>query len=64
MTAPTRAELSLIAARQPTPDERAGMVWFNGLTEGERRTRSTWQSAPWPADAWNVFKRAGLQEPG
>lgn len=45
--------------QEPTPDERAGMEWWNGLDETARRY---WMieagNSGRAADAWETFKRA------
>lgn len=56
--------------RQPTADERAGMEWWNSLTEPERAEAlkaAGWKSGgaytPSAADAWALHKkRTGLEE--
>lgn len=57
-------------SRQATADERAGMEWWNSMTEAERaealkaagwRSGGTW--TPSAADAWALHKkRLGLKE--
>jgi len=53
-----------VEPRQPTTDERAGMQWWNALSETERaaaleaagwRPGGTW--TPSAADAWAVHKK-------
>ena len=45
--------------REPTADERAGMVWWNALSEAERLR---WMHAAGDtgiaADAWTAYQRA------
>jgi len=59
--------------RPPTADERAGMEWWNSMTEAERaealeaagwRSGGTWNTwTPSAADAWAQHKkRLGLEE--
>jgi hypothetical protein len=50
--------------RQPTADERAGMQWWNSMTEAERARAlevAGWKpggtSTPSAADAWAAHKR-------
>lgn len=59
--------------RQPTADERAGMQWWNQLTEAQRAAalkEAGWTprsaDAPSVADAWAHFKKVGrsLRHPG
>ena len=56
--------------REPTPDEAAGMAWWNSRTEAERakaleaagwRAGGTW--TPSPADAWALYKKASRSIP-
>jgi hypothetical protein len=55
--------------KEPTMDERAGMTWWNSLSEQERggalvaagwRSGATW--TPSAADAWAYHKESGRQE--
>lgn len=45
----------------PSADERAGIAWWNALTQ---RERSAWMEKAGNtgvvADAWEAFKRSGL----
>jgi hypothetical protein len=43
--------------REPTPDERAGMDWWNSLDKSERRHWFNLAKANSPAEAWAMFKR-------
>ena len=43
--------------REPTPDEQAGMNWWNGLTETERAHWLRQAGSAAPANAWEAFKR-------
>jgi hypothetical protein len=45
--------------REPTPDETAGVVWWNSLSEGERAAWLARAGTAIPADAWAAFKRFG-----
>ncbi|WP_413168805.1 hypothetical protein [Burkholderia latens] len=47
--------------RQPTPDERAGMDWWNGLSEGERLEWLLRSRGDRAVDAWEAYKRAAQQ---
>jgi hypothetical protein len=55
--------------RPPTADEQAGIDWWNGLTEAQRREAlcaAGWRSGgtwtPSAADAWALHKsRLGLE---
>lgn len=47
--------------RQPTPDERAGMTWWNGLAEPERASWLSAAGSAVAADAWGAFKAARPQ---
>lgn len=55
---------------EPTDDERAGMAWWNALTEAERREwldRASAGGRRWdasPADAWREYKRAAAAQGG
>lgn len=44
--------------REPTPDELAGMAWWNALTESERRMWLRAANTATPADAWAYFKKS------
>lgn len=46
--------------RDPSPDERAGMDWWNGMTEAERGEWLTLSKGESVADAWVFFKKAEL----
>ena len=48
--------------RQPTPDERMGMTWWNALPKDKRRRWLTGDSAQTPAEAWAMFKRGERHE--
>jgi hypothetical protein len=43
--------------RQPTPDEQAGMDWWNALTEAERAYWLRTADTATPAEAWDAFKQ-------
>ncbi|TIV92525.1 MAG: hypothetical protein E5V85_28495 [Mesorhizobium sp.] len=45
--------------REPSPDETAGMVWWNSLTEGDRADWLARAGSAVPADAWATYKRSG-----
>jgi hypothetical protein len=45
--------------REPTPDETAGMVWWNSLTEADRTAWLARAGSAVPADAWVAYKRLG-----
>lgn len=45
--------------REPTPDETAGMVWWNSLTEADRAAWLAQAGSAVPADAWVAYKRLG-----
>ncbi|MER8758115.1 hypothetical protein NKH69_20920 [Mesorhizobium sp. M0976] len=45
--------------REPTPDETAGMVWWNSLTESDRAGWLARAGSAVPADAWAAYKRLG-----
>ena len=46
------------AAEKPTPDERAGMDWWNALTEAERSLLAAHVAdTATPAEAWDAFKQ-------
>lgn len=40
----------------PTPWEEAGMAWWNGLTEADRRYWCFAATTAVPAEAWQYFK--------
>jgi hypothetical protein len=44
--------------RKPTPDESAGMTWWNGLTKQQRAEWLERAGSAIPAHAWAEFKRA------
>lgn len=41
-----------------TPDQLAGMTWWNGLSEADRRFWLACAVSAVPGDAWEAFKRA------
>ncbi len=43
--------------RNPTPDEFAGIAWWNALTEAERAKWLAQAGTAVPADAWAEYKR-------
>ena len=45
--------------REPTPDETAGMVWWNSLSETDRADWLARAGSAVPADAWGAYKRSG-----
>ncbi|MER8753310.1 hypothetical protein NKH57_29495 [Mesorhizobium sp. M1050] len=45
--------------RQPTPDETAGMVWWNSLDEADRAAWLARAGSAVAADAWMAYKRLG-----
>ena len=45
--------------REPTPDETAGMAWWNSLTEADRADWLARAGSAVPADAWAAYKRDG-----
>ena len=45
--------------RVPTPDETAGMVWWNSLAETDRAAWLGQADSAVPADAWAAYKRLG-----
>ncbi len=45
--------------REPTPDEREGMAWWNGLTEASRARWLSLSNTATPATAWAEHKRRG-----
>lgn len=45
--------------REPTPDETAGIVWWNSLTEANRAAWLARAGSAVPADAWAAYKRIG-----
>lgn len=47
---------------EPTPDETAGMVWWNSLTESDRAAWLARAGSAVPADAWAAYKRLGNVE--
>ena len=57
-----REDLAMnIHDRAPTPDEQAGMSWWNALSEGERRRKLDdlidLKKEPTVANAWEIEKR-------
>jgi len=44
--------------REATDDERAGMDWWNALSESERAEWLARAGSAKPADAWAAYKRA------
>ena len=51
-------------ASNPTPDDRAGMNWWNRLPRHSRRYWLTRAGSARPVDAWRCFKSAyGLPDP-
>jgi hypothetical protein len=48
--------------REPTIDESAGMMWWNGLTDVERGRWLEIAHSTVPADAWAAVKRAQVEE--
>jgi len=49
----------MIAEREPTADELAGMAWWNALSDDERGRWLRLADSAVPADAWERFKAAG-----
>ncbi len=51
--------------RESTDDERAGMAWWNSLSESERARWLAAASSAKPADAWAAFKatQGGIDGP-
>ncbi|RWB51883.1 MAG: hypothetical protein EOQ42_24755 [Mesorhizobium sp.] len=45
--------------REPTPDETAGMVWWNSLAESDRAAWLARADSAVPADAWATYQRLG-----
>lgn len=45
--------------RKPTPDETAGMVWWNSLTEADRAAWLARAGSAVPAEAWAAYQRLG-----
>lgn len=45
--------------REPTPDETAGIVWWNSLAESDRAAWLARADSAVPADAWAAYKRLG-----
>lgn len=43
---------------EPTDDERAGMEWWNKLSEQDRAAWLAAARSARPADAWDAYKRA------
>lgn len=61
MSTVNSAENTRSLDRKPTPDERMGMAWWNGMTPQERiaalRTAATPENPhPSPAEAWETWK--------
>lgn len=48
--------------RRPTDDERAGMAWWNGLSETMRQYWCELSGSSVAANAWAWFKRARPEE--
>ena len=48
--------------REPTPDETAGMVWWNSLAVSDRTAWLARAGSAVPADAWAAYKRLGNVE--
>ncbi|MER8377252.1 hypothetical protein [Mesorhizobium sp. M1406] len=48
--------------QEPTPDETAGMVWWNSLAESDRAAWLARAGSAVPADAWAAYKRLGNVE--
>lgn len=46
--------------QEPTPDEAAGMVWWNSLAESDRAAWLARADSAVPADAWAAYK--GLRD--
>jgi hypothetical protein len=50
----------------PTPDEAAGMAWWNGLTETGQaywlQIAKVYNAMPAANDAWEVSKRVSARE--
>jgi hypothetical protein len=44
-----------------TPDEAAGIAWWNGLTEEDRRFWLAAALTATPSVAWEYFKRSTAQ---
>lgn len=42
----------------PTADDRAGILWWNSLTETARARWLTQAGSARPVDAWSAFKRS------
>jgi len=42
--------------REPTKDETAGMLWWNGLSERARAIWMGFAGSARPADAWELYK--------
>lgn len=65
-----------VGERQPTDDERMGMIWYNGLTRHERSTvlaaadkvlgksGKSERDASAPADAWLLWKSGRIRMDG
>lgn len=45
--------------REPTPDERAGMSWWNAMTEAQRPDALRRAGASTVAEAWAYHKQQG-----
>lgn len=48
--------------REPTLDESAGVMWWNGLTDADRGRWLEIAHSAVPADAWAAFQRAQVEE--
>jgi len=49
--------------REPTADERAGMDWWNSLSEPRRAAWLYMAQSAKPSDVWAEFKRRAQIEP-
>lgn len=54
--------MTLQKTTAPTPDEEAGMIWWNSLDRIERGYWLALANTAIPAEAWECFKRAELVE--
>ena len=43
-----------------TPDDRAGMAWWNSLTKPERARWLVEAGSARPVDAWRAYKGSGV----
>jgi hypothetical protein len=50
-------------AREPTADERAGMAWWNSLSEPRRGDWLLMAGSAKAADAWAEYKRRSHAQP-